>query len=199
MLLFWISVSYALGCLNTAYYLLRLRTGADVRTLGSGNAGARNAGRVFGRLAFGLVLLLDVARGALAVGGAHQLGLGAFGAMAAALAVAAGHVWPIQLGFRGGKGAAVAAGALLVLDVGVALAAAGSFTLLLAWLRRLTPSGLLAIATVPAWALLLGRPPEIAGGLALIVAVVIGAHRRDLQVLFSRPDGQQQKPAAPSR
>ena len=182
--LFWTSVSYAIGCVNTAYYLIRLRTGADVRTLESGNAGARNAGRVLGRPVLGLVLLLDAARGALAVGGAFGLGLGAGGAIAAAVAATAGHIWPVQLGFRGGKGVSVAAGALLVLDGWLLLSAAGVFAALFAWQRRFTLSGLLALATVPAWALLFGRPPALAGGLVLLVALVLYAHRRDLQAFF---------------
>ena len=156
LLFFWTSVSYAIGCVNAAYYLLRLRSGADIRVLGSGNAGARNAGRLLGRPTFFLVLLFDAARGVLAVWGAYQLGLGDGGAIAAALAVTAGHVWPVQLGFRGGKGVSVAAGALLVLDGWLVLGASAVFGLAFGWRRRVTPSGLVAIATIPAWAFLFG-------------------------------------------
>ena len=184
LLFFWTSVSYAIGCVNAAYYLLRLRSGADIRVLGSGNAGARNAGRLLGRPTFFLVLLFDAARGALAVWGAYRLGLGDGGAVAAALATTSGHVWPVQLGFRGGKGISVAAGALLVLDGWLVLGAGAVFGLVFGWRRRVTPSGLVAIATIPAWAFLFGRPPAIVGGLVLMVAVVLYAHRRDLQDFF---------------
>jgi glycerol-3-phosphate acyltransferase PlsY len=175
-LLTWTAASYAVGCANSAYYLLRRRAGADVRTLGSGNAGATNAGRVAGRRAFATVLLLDVARGALAVAAARALGLGDVGAGAAMVAVVAGHVWPAQLGFRGGKGVGPAMGAALVADWATAVAAGVVFGILYLATRRYSASGLAAIASAPAWAGLLGRPAPLVASTALLAALVVGAH-----------------------
>ena len=98
--------AYLLGCLATGYYLVRARTGRDIREIDSGSTGARNVGRVLGKTGFGLTVLGDFGKGALAVWGArhwthdHQL------AALAMLAVVAGHIWPAQLRFRGGKGVA---------------------------------------------------------------------------------------------
>jgi len=175
-LLTWTAASYAVGCANSAYYLYRRRTGADIRTLGSGNAGATNAGRVGGRQTFATVLLLDVGRGALAVATARALGLGDVGAAAAMLAVVAGHVWPAQLGFRGGKGVGPAMGAALVADWQTAVAAGVVFALLFLATRRYSASGLAAIASAPLWALLLGRPAALAASIALLAGLVVGAH-----------------------
>ena len=82
--------SYPLGCLTTAYCLVQLRIGGDIRSMGSGNAGACNAGRALGPL----VLLLDAAKGALVVWIARSVGFGIAGELSAMLAVVAGHVWP---------------------------------------------------------------------------------------------------------
>ncbi len=105
--------AYGLGCLNAGYYLLRWRDGRDIRQLGSGNAGARNVGRVLGRQGFVLVFVLDAAKGALAVTAAHH-GAPEVAALSAVV-VTLGHVYPLQLDWRGGKGVATAIGALLAL------------------------------------------------------------------------------------
>ena len=101
-------IGYALGCFNTGYHLVRWRTGQDLRTLGSGNAGARNAGRILGKTGFVQVFLGDALKGVLAVGLARAWGLADWGQMVVVLAVVAGHLWPIQLGGQGGKGASTA-------------------------------------------------------------------------------------------
>ncbi len=104
---------YAIGCVVTAWYLVRWRTGADLRTLHSGTTGARNAGRVLGRWGFAIVTLLDGLRGLLAMTLAHALGLREWWLTAAGVAVLAGHLWPAQLGLHGGKGIAVSVGVLV--------------------------------------------------------------------------------------
>jgi glycerol-3-phosphate acyltransferase PlsY len=113
----WLAVplAYLLGGVSAGYWLVRLRTGTDVRALGSGATGATNAARVLGRGGFVVVLALDAAKGALACLGARFAGLDAGWEFAAAAAVVAGHVWPIQLGFRGGRGLGPLLGAWLAL------------------------------------------------------------------------------------
>jgi glycerol-3-phosphate acyltransferase PlsY len=108
--------AYALGCINAAYYWARLRHGIDIRRFGSGTAGARNIGRRYGMRGFVLILILDAALGALAVG----IGLALAGPESllpgcCALLAVIGHVFPVQLKGRGGKGVAKALGALTTL------------------------------------------------------------------------------------
>lgn len=103
---------YAIGCVVTAWYAVKWRTGADLRTLHSGTTGARNAGRVLGRWGFAIVALLDSLRGLLAMALAAALGLQEWWLVLAGVAVLAGHLWPAQLGFRGGKGIAVGVGVI---------------------------------------------------------------------------------------
>lgn len=132
-----IAASYAMGCLNAAYYWVRLVHGADIRLEGSGNAGARNVGRSYGACDFVIVFGLDALKAVLAVCAGIWLG-GQDGPLAAlcALAVVIGHIWPLQLRGRGGKGLASAIGALLTLLLAqspssLRLASMGLFALLL--------------------------------------------------------------------
>ncbi|MBL9200157.1 MAG: glycerol-3-phosphate acyltransferase [Opitutaceae bacterium] len=116
-LLPWLTVpaAWLLGGVSPGYWLVRLRTGGDVRAQGSGATGATNAARVLGGGGFALVLLLDAVKGAVAAYGARLAGLAGGWEFAAAAAVVAGHVWPVQLGFKGGRGFGPLLGAWLAL------------------------------------------------------------------------------------
>ena len=180
--------AYGLGCVNTGYYLVRWTTGRDVRTLGSGNAGARNVGRVLGPWGFAAALLGDALKGALAVWGAQVSGLPPPLPALSLLAVTAGHNWPAQLGFRGGKGMAASFSALLFLDPPVAGCALAVVIVLLAVLRRFTVPAMVAYALNPVAALLLGRDYATAAILAALAVLVVAAHRDNLRA-ERRADG----------
>src|SRR5436190_20716417 len=89
-----ILVAYLLGCIATAYYIVQLRTGQDIRQMGSGNVGGRNAGRVLGRAGFAIVAIGDALKGLLAVLIARYLGVGEWIGALVMLAVLAGQFWP---------------------------------------------------------------------------------------------------------
>lgn len=110
-------LGYLLGSLPTAYLLVRWKTRADIRESGSGNVGTLNSYQVSRSYWLGLaVLLIDLAKGALAVFIAQKtFGNGFDPAATAGIAAVIGHNYPLWLGFRGGRGLAPAAGALLVL------------------------------------------------------------------------------------
>jgi len=108
-------VAYALGCIVGAYYIVRFRSGRDVRASGSGNAGARNVLRSGDKTGAALTLVWDAAKGALAIIIARAIVPGDLALAAAFVAVIVGHVWPAQLRFHGGKGVAPAIGAGLAL------------------------------------------------------------------------------------
>jgi len=176
-----ILVAYLLGCIATAYYIVRLRTGQDIRQLGSGNVGGRNAGRVLGPAGFAIVAVVDALKGLLAVLFARYLGVGEWTMALVMLAVLAGHIWPAQLGFQGGKGAATFIGALAGYNVTIALLAAGVFVVLFVILRSFTLAGLLALVLTPVGMLLLGLPPFDIIVVAVLVLLVIFAHRENLR------------------
>lgn len=112
-----ICLAYATGCFNAAYYGVRWRTGSDIRARGSGNAGARNVGRILGPTAFLATLFLDAAKGAIAILIGANLSTAPLAPGLCAIAAVTGHVWPAQLGWRGGKGVATGIGAVLALAV----------------------------------------------------------------------------------
>ena len=172
--------SYALGCFVAAYYLVRWRTGADLRDIGSGNAGARNAARVLGREGFVTALILDAGKGALATWIGLQVTPHPVAPAAAMVAVVAGHIWPAQLRFRGGKGAATALGVMLVFDPAAAAMAVAAGLLILGATRRFTVSGLAAVALAPLMASWTGNESVSLVALALIAALVVYAHRWNL-------------------
>src|SRR5213082_212511 len=113
-------LGYALGCFTSGYYLVRWRTGDDIRWLGSGSVGATNVGRVLGRPGFFLTVLCDFFKGLFAVWLARYFQLNPTGTVLAMVAVAIGHIWPAQLWFHGGKGVATSLGALLMFDYSIA-------------------------------------------------------------------------------
>ena len=120
-----IGLAYALGSLCAGYYLVRWRTGRDVRLIGSASAGARNAGRLLGPGGFALVLAFDLLKGIAAVVVAVACsGWATPRWHVVVVAVVVGHVLPVQLGFRGGKGVAPSIGALLAYDAWVVLGSA---------------------------------------------------------------------------
>lgn len=172
-------LAYGLGCFCSAYYLVRWRTGLDIRTLGSGTAGARNAGRILGKAGFVLTFLGDLAKGALAIGLAQALAVGAWGEAVAFVAVVLGHLFPLQLGFRGGKGVATAYGALLILQPWVALACLVSASIGFAVTRSFTLAGVFAFVTVPLLGYWLGMAQAHWLALILVVVLLLFAHRQN--------------------
>jgi len=176
-----VAASYGVGCFTAGYYLFRWRTGRDIREVGSGNPGARNVGRLLGPGWFVVTLLLDSIKGALAVGSALYFGLSDLGVMAAMLATVSGHIWPLQLCFRGGKGVAASLGAAIVYTPIVTAIVLPVFVVLLALLRNLTLSGLLVFVLAPGIALLASQDALTTSGLSALAVLVLFAHRRDIR------------------
>lgn len=172
---------YLLGCFTTGYYLVRTLRDLDIRTEGSGSVGARNVARVLGPVGFLVTTLGDALKGVLAVWVARRFFHDDRLAQLALLAVVAGHVWPVQLRFRGGKGVATSLGALVVYDWRLALIYAAVFGCGLAAIRRTILPGLFAFVCLPAAGFWLGHDGPELGALSLLAGIVIFAHRANLQ------------------
>src|SRR6185437_11463920 len=99
-------VAYRIGSLPFGYLIVRRKIGADIRETGSGGTGATNVSRRAGKAAGVLTLLLDAAKGSVAVLIARAVSGDDWVIAAAAIAVLVGHIFPVWLGFRGGKGVA---------------------------------------------------------------------------------------------
>jgi glycerol-3-phosphate acyltransferase PlsY len=190
-----ITVAYLLGCFTTGYYLVRLLSGQDIRATASGNLGSRNVGRLLGTKGFVLTFMGDAGKGLLAVWLARHLSPAPWLPCAALLAAVAGHIWPVQLGLRGGKGFATFAGGMILLKPLVLLAGLALCAVSYPFLRGTTKTGLVALACSPllvvSESLYKGTPPvSVETGLyCLLVAVVLHAHRANIRKeFFSRGD-----------
>jgi len=191
--------AYLLGCFNSGYYLVRFKAGQDIRTHASGGTGSRNVGRLLGAKGFVITFIGDAGKGALAVWLGGYLGLAQWQLLAVLLAVVVGHIFPVQLGFRGGKGFATLAGGLLLLLPYLLLAGFLLSVMFLSIVRRTTMAGLLGLACSPVlMAFDRSRQGQPVAGrelaiYAALVLLILYAHRsniRDfLQSRHSPPKG----------
>jgi acyl phosphate:glycerol-3-phosphate acyltransferase len=172
---------YCLGCFTAGYYWVRWRSGLDIRQHGSGAVGARNVGRLLGPTGFVVVLLLDFTKGALAVWLAMKSGADNEMTVAAMIAVVAGHTWPAQLRFQGGKGIATSLGAILAFDPLSALLLVIVFLFLFATLRNFTIAGLLAFALSPLAGFSAAFGVVEVAALSSLAVIVLVAHRKNIR------------------
>ena len=174
--------AYLLGSVPFGLLLTRLAGAGDLRRIGSGNIGATNVLRTGRKGLAALTLLLDAAKGAAAVAVADHW-FGPSMAVFAALGVVAGHIAPVWLRFRGGKGVATAFGVLFVFAWPVGLAAAVVWLGAAALFRYSSLAAILAIGSSPAWAwALLGvSEAEVTG---LIAIAVVARHAGNLRRLL---------------
>jgi glycerol-3-phosphate acyltransferase PlsY len=180
-----LAIAYLLGAIPFGYLLVKLRTGSDVRASGSGNIGATNVLRTTG-IATGIAtLVLDIAKGYFAVWIAGRLsGNNPLWMSAAALAVMAGHAYPIFLGFRGGKAVASFIGAFLRLTPVPMIASLVVLVAVVAWSRQISLGSILAAGTFPLAVWLILQPSIYVVGAALIAGIfVILRHRTNIQRL----------------
>lgn len=188
---------YALGCVLPSYYAVKWQTGGDLRELGTGNPGATNAGRVLGRRAYVVLAALDVFKGWLALQIAQVSGLTYIWLAAAGLAVVAGHLWPVQLGFRGGKGMATAYGVILAVSPQTALVMWPVFGFAGLAMRSATLAGVQTFLSAPLLAYLL-REGLVQMALFVALAVIVAVtHRRNLRDAIQRRRQTPLPPAVP--
>jgi glycerol-3-phosphate acyltransferase PlsY len=187
---------YLLGSLPSGYLAGRWLAGLDIRQQGSGSTGATNVLRVLGKGPALVVFAVDVGKGAVAVLLAkvllQPLGFDAasdWWVVATGLAALAGHIWPVWLGWEGGKAVATGLGMLLGLTWPVGLACFGIFLTVLSFSRIVSLSSVVAALSLPL--LMLGwfgqgglRPAYLA--LALLTTVlVVWRHRSNIQRLLA--------------
>lgn len=189
--------AYLLGCFTTGYYLVRLLTGQDIRALASGNVGSRNVGRLLGTMGFVLTFLGDAGKGLLAVYLAQRLGGGQILAAAALLAVTAGHIWPLQLRFRGGKGLATYAGGMLLLYPLLFLLGLSLCVLIYPLLRQTTMTVMAALACTPLLLAIIKLREDLPLLLpefalySLLILLVLYAHRTNICLAFKSSAAQE--------
>jgi glycerol-3-phosphate acyltransferase PlsY len=209
MLLALISIAvaaYLFGSIPTGYLLVRIFRKQDIRTIGSGNIGATNVLRSGGKSLGAATFLIDMLKGSTAVylGGlvgahfvpsAHLRDMQALAALFAVL----GHMFPIWLRFRGGKGVATGFGVFLVAAPWGALAAIGVFFVVLLVTRYVSVASILGAASFPffAWALVHDdRPPFFIAVQFAVAFLIIAKHHQNIRRLFA---GQESRFGSSSR
>jgi glycerol-3-phosphate acyltransferase PlsY len=141
--------AYLLGSVSFSVVLVKVMQGLDVRTVGSGNAGATNVMRAAGKRAGAAVLALDVIKGMTAVAVPRALDAPPAVIGGAAVAVVLGHVFPVFFGFRGGKGVATSAGALGTLAPAALAAGIAIFILVVLWKRYVSLGSMITAVLFP--------------------------------------------------
>jgi len=175
--------AYLLGSIPFSYLVARRWGIADVRRVGSGNVGAtnvmRSAGTAAGLVAFALDALKGAAASLAALALAPQGSLPALAAVGAVL----GHMYPVWLGFKGGKGVATGAGAFLPLVPVAAAAALLAFALTLAATRYVSLASISGAVVLAVAAFLGGAPGSVARAAAGLAALIVWKHRSNLERL----------------
>ena len=190
---FSVLIAYLLGSIPFGYLIVRLGGGDDIRERGSGNIGAANVARNAGIFAGVLTLILDAAKGYAAVLIAGRMSHPSESVrwmMAAAIAAVLGHMFPVWLRFKGGKGVATGLGVFLPISREAVLAAVILWILVVAFWRYSSLGSILAAAAMPVLIYLFyaprHAPPEyVTGGTMLIAILILLKHRSNIERLIS--------------
>jgi glycerol-3-phosphate acyltransferase PlsY len=187
--------AYLLGSIPTGYLLMRLFRKQDIRTLGSGNIGATNVVRSGAKGLGAATFLLDVLKGAAAVKLGMWLATAAFppipphnAAALAALCAVLGHMFPVWLGLRGGKGVATAFGVFLMLVPYAALASLAVFIVVCAIGRYVSLASIVAAAAFPLFAYVAvpwARTYLILGIMAIVPGLILVKHQANVVRLMA--------------
>lgn len=190
-------VAYLIGSIPFGYLIVRTKEGGDIRQTGSGGTGATNVSRRAGKAAGVLTLLLDASKGAAAVLIAQNVSGTEWVKAAAAIAVIVGHIFPVWLGFRGGKGVATGVGVFLILAPVALLCAGVIFVSIVFFTRYVSLGSIMAAALIPLLVWLQNVFVEPVADLRpLLTAAVVGAlliivaHRGNIERLARGTESQ---------
>jgi glycerol-3-phosphate acyltransferase PlsY len=175
-------LAYFIGAIPFGYLLVRWKTGGDIRASGSGNTGATNVLRTTGIVTGIATLILDIGKGYFAVWIADRASSGSPIWMSlTALAVMAGHAYPVFLGFKGGKAVASFIGAFLKLVPLATIAMIVVFIVVVAKTRYISLGSIVGAATFPLAVWLVFQPPLSVELAALVAAIfIIYRHRTNI-------------------
>ena len=180
-----LAIGYVLGAIPSGYLAGRWLKGIDLRDCGSGSTGATNVLRNVGKGPALLVFLLDVGKGALAVLLAKSVGLNDWVQVLAGLAALAGHIWPVWLGWKGGKAVATGLGMFLGLAWPVGLASFGLFMATISLSRIVSLASVVAAIGLPVLMLVAGNSSAYVVVSLVASSMVIWRHRSNIQRLMA--------------
>ena len=176
-------VAYLIGSIPFGYLIVRGKIGADIRETGSGGIGATNVSRRAGKVAGVITLVLDALKGSAAVLIAKTLSGNDWLIVAAAIAVLFGHIFPVWLGFRGGKGVATGVGVFLILAPAALLCAGFIFVAVVVLTRYVSLGSMIAAATIPLFVWTQNGPRPVLVAAVLGALLIVFAHRGNIDRL----------------
>jgi len=179
----FVAAAYLLGSVPFGIVVARLFGGVDPRKSGSGNIGATNVGRSAGRAAGLVTLALDLLKGGAPVLLASLLRTGPAFVSLVGLAAFAGHLFPVYLGFRGGKGVATAFGVMLAIAPVAALLSAAVFAVVLALKRYVSLGSIVAASTLPVFLSFMPRYKGFVPLGAVVAVLIIVKHKENIRRL----------------
>lgn len=180
-----IVAAYLIGCIPFAVVVSKACGLADPRSFGSGNPGATNVLRTGNKLAAFLTLFGDAAKGAIAIGVAALLGLPADLLGWIGLVAFFGHVYPVTLGFKGGKGVSTSAGVLLALYWPLGVATLATWLFMAFTLRYSSLSAITAALLTPVYAVFMGLSTSVVVPITLMVVILLIKHAGNLRRLLA--------------
>ena len=180
-----LAIGYLLGSMPNGYLAGRWLKGIDLRQCGSGSTGATNVLRNVGKGPALVVFLLDVGKGALAVLLAKSFGLNDWVQVLAGLASLAGHIWPVWLGWKGGKAVATGLGMFLGLAWPVGLACFGLFMAVISLSRIVSLSSVVAAIGLPVLMVISGSSSAYVMVSLVASVLVLWRHRSNIERLIA--------------
>lgn len=179
--------SYLLGNISPSVILSKLILKSDIRSHGSGNAGATNVRRMMGNKMAAVVFLLDMAKGMLPTYIALRTG-SLSTAYLAGIAVVLGHVFPVFLGFKGGKGVATSFGAGLIINPLFALISIAFFALVVWRTKYVSLGSILGTCMFPLLTVIARYDRNIIGLSCIFALLIILSHRGNIKKLLSKTE-----------
>jgi acyl phosphate:glycerol-3-phosphate acyltransferase len=171
---------YLLGSIPFAYLLAWRHRGIDLRRAGSGNVGAANLLRTTTKKIGVSAMLLDVGKGIASVLVARRIDPGATGSTVAGVAAVLGHIYPVWLGFKGGKGVATMCGVFAILAPAATAIASVCLLLTVVWTRYVSLGSVIASVLLGPLAYLTGAPAITVIGAVIVAGIVVERHRSNL-------------------
>lgn len=184
----YLIASYLVGGIMTGFLVAKLLKGVDLRLFGSGNIGARNAGRVLGPSGFVLTLAGDILKAAAVVWAAIQFGYPPHIQLLGFFALILGHLYPVFLKFHGGKGVASFIGGLVFFHLPSAILVGAAFLLFYGIKRSLTVAGLFAFSLAPFFYWLIERQWKETLILLPISLLVVYVQKEDIIERIKLPE-----------
>jgi glycerol-3-phosphate acyltransferase PlsY len=180
-----LGIGYLFGSIPFAYLLARRHRGIDLRVAGSGNVGAANLLRNTTKKIGVSAMALDVGKGIATVLVARQIDPGPTGPAVAGIAAVLGHIYPVWLGLRGGKGVATTCGVFSILAPQATAIATLVFLALVWWTRYISLGSVAGSVMLAPLAYMYGAPEMTVIAALFVAAIIIHRHRSNLRRVFA--------------